>query len=353
MLYQGVHLLHPVKRLCQDGLRQPVVHNCLLVVSVLSFAYLGGALHLLLHLCDVRLGALDVLCQGSNRLLQISNLCLEAHLLVISRGRVPLVRVQLCNAPIPVLDLVRLLLAQLGNHLVNGLLHLHKAVQPRRLRQHRQARSRLGPCGALQHAGCSLPPVRLSDGGGASLHQGDVHGLVKVVKRFVRVQDLDRVLHSGNLLETALHPCVELRVGLRALLLQVCQKGLVQLELSLRVLKLLERLSVLHLIVRYGCVHLHNGLFRDRNLVQLCRLQGLVVCQGLGLGLLRGGQGVLEVLLHLLQDAKDLTTLGPVALEAGDGQKGSKALLALLHESLQSRRLQAIGGTQGQHVRVP
>mmetsp|Transcript_95182 Transcript_95182/g.246441 ORF Transcript_95182/g.246441 Transcript_95182/m.246441 type:complete len:337 (+) Transcript_95182:831-1841(+) len=73
------------------------------------------ALQLHLHLCDIRL-------QHTDGHLQILNLRDQVLLLALLLLHIQLVHVELVHAEALVLDLVRLLLGQLRNHTVNGLL---------------------------------------------------------------------------------------------------------------------------------------------------------------------------------------------------------------------------------------
>mmetsp|Transcript_115772 Transcript_115772/g.307836 ORF Transcript_115772/g.307836 Transcript_115772/m.307836 type:complete len:299 (-) Transcript_115772:862-1758(-) len=263
-LHHGVDLLHPVEGLGQNHLREAVVYDGLLVVSVLCLPELRRALHLVLEVGNGLLGGLNLGGKAANGLVKVRNPRLQAGLLVVSRRRLPLVGGQLVRAPIPVPHLVGLLILQLGHHLVDGDLHLLEAVQLDLGRQQRQ----LGVCvlagGALQHPRSTRAQLLLKGATPrrAGLEQCDVHGLVKVVECLIRVEDLDRILHCGDLLEPTLDPSVKLGGGLRALLLEVRQELTVERQLSLRVVVLLEGLRVLLAVVRDVRVHLRHGLLR-------------------------------------------------------------------------------------------
>merc|ERR1719174_3231419 len=98
--------LEPRKRLIQDLLGRPLVSHRLLELGVLHFAVLAGTLRLHLHLCNFSFLRLNVLRQGVNRRLEVSDLGLNVSLLVRPHSSCLLVLSKVGDAEIAVLDLV-------------------------------------------------------------------------------------------------------------------------------------------------------------------------------------------------------------------------------------------------------
>mmetsp|Transcript_85124 Transcript_85124/g.238410 ORF Transcript_85124/g.238410 Transcript_85124/m.238410 type:complete len:478 (-) Transcript_85124:175-1608(-) len=347
LLEHRVHLGHAVVRLLKDHLREALVRHGLLEVRVLALAVLRSPLHLLLHLRHGRGGGVDLLAEGVDGLLEVVDLGHEAVLHVVGLRRGAVVLVELLDAPVAVAHLVLLLLAQLDHHLVDLLLDLGEGVEAGPRREKRQCRRAGQRRAALQGSGRAAQALLLFRRlNGHSLEEGDaVDGGIEVVEGRVGVEDGDGVLHGGDLGRAVLDALRELLVAHRALLLEVGEEGAVDLQLRLRVLELLEGLGVLLLQRRDLLVQLRDQLPARLDLFRLRRLQRLVVLSGLlllGLGL---GEVLLKVLLHLLQHAEDLPALRGVALVAGDGQEGPRAL-RLPQKAPQHRRVRHGAGAQ-------
>mmetsp|Transcript_32653 Transcript_32653/g.85707 ORF Transcript_32653/g.85707 Transcript_32653/m.85707 type:complete len:281 (-) Transcript_32653:612-1454(-) len=247
--------------------------------------------------------------------------------------RLLLVDRELVDAPIAVLDLVRHLNLELRHELVDYLLHLREAVDlrgggdqgepggacvarrlPEQIGHPGTPAGLLARCTSLNERGALLDELLVLDETLGRL-QEHLEGLVAV-------EDLDGVLHGGDLVQAALHPRLELRVPLRALLLQVREEGLVHGELILSVLELLHLLSVLLPQGSVFLVDLCHHLLAGRDLVQLGLLHGLKLLDRLLLVSLGIRQIRLEVYQHLLEDPEDLRALRRVASVARDGQEG-------------------------------
>ena len=80
---------------------------------------------------------------------------------------------------------------------------------------------------------------------GGELQGISVHGFAKETDRHVGIDELDRVVDSGDFLQAALHASSELVTRLRAILQQVSQEFLVHARLILRVFELSRSLRVL------------------------------------------------------------------------------------------------------------
>mmetsp|Transcript_65017 Transcript_65017/g.168986 ORF Transcript_65017/g.168986 Transcript_65017/m.168986 type:complete len:253 (+) Transcript_65017:182-940(+) len=135
LLHQGCRLalLVEVSKHTQGCLQQLlrltlVRHRCL-ELFVLLLAVLTRALQLHLHLRNLSLQGIDRLCQGLDGHLQVLDLCDQVLLLTLLLLSLELVGVELVHAKVLVLDLVRLLLQKLCNHVVNSLLHARKSIQ--------------------------------------------------------------------------------------------------------------------------------------------------------------------------------------------------------------------------------
>mmetsp|Transcript_95731 Transcript_95731/g.252995 ORF Transcript_95731/g.252995 Transcript_95731/m.252995 type:complete len:422 (-) Transcript_95731:69-1334(-) len=235
------------------------------------------------------------------------------------------------------LDLILLLLVKLRYHLVDLLLDLGEGIQLRTGGQEGQLRRTNGRRSADQDGGRAAKTLfHLAHGG--DLHEG-IHGLVEALEGGVVIQDLDGVLHGGDLLQTVLDTLVELLITGGALFLQVREEGPVDVELLLGVLQFLEGLSMLLLELRDLLVEFGHEFPAGTDLILLGGLQLREILRILLLLGLRLGEVLLEVLLHLAQNAKDLPALGRMALIARDGQEGGGTLR--LHQE----------GPEGQHVR--
>merc|ERR1719201_2158432 len=118
-----------VQRLLQDRLRRALVRDGGLEVLVLELAGLAGLLHLDLHLLNRGVRRVDL---GHERLELVRGLLNERRELVdlaVLLRRLQLVRVELVDAEVAVLHLVRLLLREGRGHLIDSLLHLDEGVE--------------------------------------------------------------------------------------------------------------------------------------------------------------------------------------------------------------------------------
>merc|ERR1719453_1624508 len=300
-----------VVRLLQERLRLALVGNRRLEVLVLHLAILTGALQLRLHLRDLRLQRRDGLRQLVDRRREVRDLGFQLRDITRLELRLALVRVQALGAEILVLDLVRFLLRQRSDHLVNGCLHLRERVEADACRERSQARVAVGLRG-LEEEGRGLVAVlavrRLH------LRLDEVEGLREGVVRIVARQDGERLAHGLDLLSPGLLALFPLLVRHLAGLLQVheellvCRKGVPRvLEVLLRLRELLVRVREL---LRLRILELSSGL----DLSFLRRLEVLVRGLRLHLLLLGSAQVRLESLLHLLEDPEDLARLRSVAL---------------------------------------
>mmetsp|Transcript_103240 Transcript_103240/g.298658 ORF Transcript_103240/g.298658 Transcript_103240/m.298658 type:complete len:526 (-) Transcript_103240:36-1613(-) len=321
--------------LLEDHLREPVVLNRLLEVRSLRLPILRGAFHLLLHVSDGLFRGLDLLGQVLDRLLKIGDLGLQLRLLRIGFFGGPVVLVHLVDAPVTMRNLVLLLLPQFHDHLVDLRNHLLEGIL---LCAHRQKRNLRRACAGgdlAQGRRRSATTINESGAGhGRGLHEGDVHSLVEVGEGGVVIDDLDRVLDGGDLLQAVVDALLELLCALRALLLQPLQERSVEPQLCKHILKLLERLSVFLLEGRDLLVEFGLQLPPRSDLLLLCSLKRSVILDAFCLSFLQAAQVLLKVLLHLLKNAKDLAALWGVALEARDCQEGRPALALRLNEEL-------------------
>merc|ERR1719236_105856 len=303
-----------VIRLLEERLRLALVRHGGLEVLVLHLAVLTGALQLRLHLRDLRLQRRDGLRELVDRGREVRDLGLQLRDITGLELRLALVRVQALGAEVLVLDLVRLLLQERRDHLIDGRLHLRERIEAHASRERGQARVAVG-LGGLEEERRSLVAVLAV----LRLHlrldevEGSREGVVRVIAR----QDGERLAHGFDLLSARLLALLPLLVRHLAGLLQVHEELLVRRERVPRVLEVLLRLR--ELLVRVGellglrVLELRAGL----DLCLLRRLEVLVRGLRLHLFLLGSAQVRLERLLHLLEDAEDLTRLRRVALLEG------------------------------------
>mmetsp|Transcript_46903 Transcript_46903/g.150755 ORF Transcript_46903/g.150755 Transcript_46903/m.150755 type:complete len:546 (-) Transcript_46903:7-1644(-) len=348
LLDHGVDLLHAVQCLLQDHLRKALVADRRLEVHVLCLPVLAGTLHLSLHLPDCGGGRLDLLREVLDGFLQVGDLHLEGFLGLVGLLHGAVVLVQLGDAPVAVPDLIRLLLLHLRDHLVDLQLDLGELVQLQLGGQQRQLRC-VGLGRGLQEHILGTLHALLHGAGGGELHELRVHGLVHGVEGGVVVQYFDGVFDRHNLLQAVLHALVELRLAGRAFGLQIAHELLIECELRLGVVELLEGLGVLLLQLRDLLVELSHQLPASGDLVLLGGFQGGVLLRSLLLLGLRIAEVLVEVLLHLLEHAKDLAAGGRVAAVAGDRQERRSLALHLHQEALQRQHLgRAAAGAAGQ-----
>merc|ERR1719281_1365050 len=303
-----------IVRLLEERLRLALVRNRGLEVLVLHLAVLTRALELRLHLRDLRLQGRDGLGQLINRRREVRDLGLELRDVTGLELRLALVRVQALGAEVLVLDLVRLLLQERRDHLIDGRLNLRERVEAHASRERSQARVAVG-LGGLEEERRSLVAVLAVLRLHLRLHEveGAREGVVRVIAR----QDGERLAHGLDLLSPCLLALLPLLVRHLASLLQVHEELLVRREGVPRVLEVLLRLRELLVrvreLLRLRVLELRSGL----DLGLLRRLEVLVCGLRLHLLLLGRAQVRLEGLLHLLEDPEDLARLRRVALLEG------------------------------------
>merc|ERR1719486_621934 len=248
-----------------------------------------------LRLRDLRLQRRDGLRELVDRHREVRDLGFQLRDVTRLELRLALVRVQALGAEVLVLDLVRLLLQERSDHLVNGRLHLRERVEADACRERSQARVAVGLRGLEEERRGLVAVLAVRR---LHLRLEEVEGLREGVVRIVARQDGERLAHGLDLLSPGLLALFPLLVRHLARLLQVHEELLVRREGVPRVLEVLLRLR--ELLVRVG---------------KLLRLGVLELRAGLDLRLLlRRAQVRLEGLLHLLEDAEDLARLRSVAL---------------------------------------
>merc|ERR1719240_1426153 len=300
-----------VVRLLQERLRLPLVRHGLLEVLVLHLAVLTGALQLRLHLSDLRLQRRDGLGELVDRRREVRDLGFQLRDITRLELRLALVRVQALGAEVLVLDLVRFLLQQRSDHVVNGRLHLRERVEADACRERSQARVAVGLRGLEEERRGLVAVLAVRR---LHLCLDEVEGLREGVVRIVARQDGERLAHGPDILSPGLLALFPLLVRHLARLLQVHEELLVRREGVPRVLEVLLRLRELLVsvreLLRLRVLELSSGL----DLSFLRRLEVLVRGLRLHLLLLGSAQVRLESLLHLLEDPEDLARLRSVAL---------------------------------------
>merc|ERR1719460_3525958 len=223
-----------------------------------------------------------------------------------------LVVVELLDAVVLLLDVVRLLLLEVLHHPVDLLSNLAERIETHAGSERREARvaellrRREKELLGIVHA-LVLDLQRL-------LHLDEVERARERVVRVVRAEDRQGLAAALDLLSAGLLALLVLGIGHLAGLLQVHQELLVRGESIARVLEVLLGLRVLLIRVR-KLLRLRVPLvLTSLDLRKLRGLQGLVRLLALHLLLLRGREVRLERLLHLLQDTEDLARLRRVAL---------------------------------------
>merc|ERR1719174_990173 len=293
-----------VVRFLQERLRLTLVRHGLLEVLVLHLAVFTGALQLRLHLRDLRLQRRDGLGELVDRRREVRDLGFQLRDITRLELRLALVRVQALCAEVLVLDLVRFLLQQRSDHVVNGRLHLRERVEADACRERSQARVAVGLRGLEEERRGLVAVLAVRR---LHLRLDEVEGLREGVVRIVARQDGERLAHGLDLLSPGLLALFPLLVRHLARLLQVHEELLVCREGVPRVLEVLLRLREL---LRLRVLELSSGL----DLRFLRRLEVLVRGLRLHLLLLGSAQVRLESLLHLLEDPEDLARLRSVAL---------------------------------------
>merc|ERR1719387_1861311 len=313
-LHEGlvVEALEHVERVREEALRLAMIGNHILEVLVLELTVLAGTLELHLHLRDLGLQRRNRLREFIDRGREVRNLGL--HLLDVALLHLlsHLVLVERIDAEVLHLDVVGLLLLQVGDHAVDLLRHLLEVVEADARGQRRQTRVagllRNGIQDLLRTVALRLGRLRNLD---------EVEGAREGVVGVVGAQDRKSLAHGLRLLRAGLRALLELLVRHLAGLLQVHQELLVRRQGVAGVFEVLLRLG--ELLIRIGeLLSLRVLLVSARRDLRLLRgLEILVRGLALHLLLLRARQVRLEGLLHLLQNAKDGTGLRGVALLEG------------------------------------
>merc|ERR1719506_1565696 len=293
-----VEALEHVERLREKLLRLALVGDNLLEVLVLEFAVLTGAL-------DHHVSFRDLRIQRRNRLRELIDVSRQIRNLGLKRLDVALLHlsfhfilVERLNAEVLHLDIVGLLLLQVGNHAVNLLRDLLETIKTHTGRQRRNARA----AGRLRDAIHDLLR-RLTLGLLLLRNLNEVEGAREGVVGIIGAQDSECLTHSLDLLLAGLRALLELLVRHLARLLHVHQEHLVRIQRHSRVVKLLS-LRVALVLAGF-------------DLRLLRRLQIVIRRLALHLLLLRVREVALERLLHLLQNSEDGARLRSVALLEG------------------------------------
>merc|ERR1719174_274810 len=328
-----------VVRFLQERLRLTLVRHGLLEVLVLHLAVLTGALQLRLHLRDLRLQRRDGLRELVDRRREVRDLGFQLRDITRLELRLALVRVDALGAEVLVLDLVRFLLQQRSDHVVNGCLHLRERVEADTCRERSQARVAVGLRGLEEERRGLVAVLAVRR---LHLRLDEVEGLREGVVRIVARQDGERLAHGLDLLSPGLLALFPLLVRHLARLLQVHEELLVRREGVPRVLEVLLRLREL---LRLRVLELSSGL----DLSFLRSLEVLVRGLRLHLLLLGSAQVRLESLLHLLEDPEDLARLRGVALlerrlrvevvTRGLHERGNRLALRRRHDRTQQGRV--------------
>merc|ERR1719446_831331 len=304
-----VDRLQHVQSVRKQLLRGALVRDGGLEVGVLRLAVLTRALQLNLHVCDARIQLRDLLRELVDRRRQVRDLGIEAIDVARLQLLGTLIVVDLLDAEILHLDVVRLLLLQVLHHAVDRLGNLREGVET----DARRKRGELRVAKLLRSGEQDLLDVLLN----LHLLLRHLHEVERARERVVgvvRAEDGEGLAAAFDLLSAGLLALLPLGVGVLASLLKVHQELLVRAERVARVVEILLGLGVLRVriseLLLLGVALLRAGL----DLGLLSSLQGLVGLLGLHLLLLGRAQVRLEGLLHLLEDAEDLARLRRVAL---------------------------------------
>merc|ERR1719174_2347132 len=310
LVESGVLLVIEALQDLKGGLQQllgcALICNGHLELLVLLLTVLTGTLHLRLHLSDLRLEIVEIGSELLDVHVEVIDAGLEVVLLTsLLLGR-KLVLVELLNAEILVLDLISLLLGQGCDHIGDCLLDLLE-----RIKAHLRGKICQGlivGLGGDLLQDCS----RISTAGGFLGSLQEIEGLGEHVVRLVRGEDCESLGACFHLQVALLGPCLILCVNLGAKLLQHHQKLLIFREGGLGVFQVLFGLGVCLISVSKLLSLLVDLILTSLNLSVLGCFDLIVGVLLLHLHLLGVSQVGLESLLHLLQDAKDLSGGGSV-----------------------------------------
>merc|ERR1719506_250604 len=125
----GIEALQDVEGSSQQLLGGTLIGNCSLELFVLLLAVFSSPLHLDLHLSHLALELGNGIREGLDGVLEVFDLGSEVRLCALFFLCLEFVGVELVCAEVLVLDLIRLLLEQLGHHVVNGLLDTGECIQ--------------------------------------------------------------------------------------------------------------------------------------------------------------------------------------------------------------------------------
>mmetsp|Transcript_78753 Transcript_78753/g.172692 ORF Transcript_78753/g.172692 Transcript_78753/m.172692 type:complete len:422 (+) Transcript_78753:254-1519(+) len=300
-----VEVAEHLQRSLQELLGLPLVGDHGLEVLVLELSVLSGALELHLHLGNLALQCLD----GVRELLdghgQVLNLGGQVLLLAVLLLGLELVLVELVSAEILVLDLVILLLQELGDHVVDGFLDASESIQLHLVGEGGQVRV-VGLLGRIsEHLRGRSASVGIGRAAG-QLQQRGVEGPGEEVVSIVAAENSEGLRDSLHFQLAGLLALLPLLVGHLALFLEHAQELLVGRQRGLGIVGVNLGLGVL--LVGVGQL---TSLGADLVLAGLDL--GLLGCLELlvgglvGLLLLLGGRQVaLEGVQHLPEDAEDL-----------------------------------------------
>mmetsp|Transcript_73897 Transcript_73897/g.187408 ORF Transcript_73897/g.187408 Transcript_73897/m.187408 type:complete len:234 (-) Transcript_73897:577-1278(-) len=135
--------LQDMKSLFEQILCRLLIRDSAIKLRLLLLPVLLGLLELLLELGNLSLQAQDGLLQSLLCPLQPLQLRVQVLLRVQLLGGPPLVLIQLVGARVTMLDVLLILLQELGNHVSDGFLHTRERVKLHRARQRRQSREPL------------------------------------------------------------------------------------------------------------------------------------------------------------------------------------------------------------------
>merc|ERR1719215_2573390 len=113
----------------QHSTRRDLVGSGLLILLVLGLSLLAGPLQVDLQLPDLLLGLQDILFEALDFAIHLLVLSLEVSLLALSSGSEYFVVVQALYAVVVLLHLIRLLLAEDLQHIVDSLLDLGERIE--------------------------------------------------------------------------------------------------------------------------------------------------------------------------------------------------------------------------------
>mmetsp|Transcript_47736 Transcript_47736/g.117066 ORF Transcript_47736/g.117066 Transcript_47736/m.117066 type:complete len:537 (-) Transcript_47736:2-1612(-) len=323
-----VESLEDVQGLLQQLDSCSLVRYGLLKILVLLLAVLTGSLQIGLQRLYLGLQCLNLICELLDLIRQCVDLRLRLLLVTILQLGLSFIGVEFFNAEILLLDFILLVLQQLGNHVINCLLHLHERITPHRIGESHELSTVDTVSSARQNAGCLLP-VRGQRRGGPL---NEVESAAEQVVCLVAGEERQCLGDSGNLLLASLCSLLVLLVSQLALLFQVGQEGLVCGEAGSSVLQILLRVCEALIGVRQFFLLLFEVILPLLNLIFFGSLQLLVRTLRLHLILLGLRQISLKGRQHVLENPENLAGLGGVGLL--EGRLSIKIIFRRLDEGL-------------------